>query len=39
MIAFVAYGLLRDGPEEKGLAPVGADDAATPVDPGPGRPR
>jgi predicted MFS family arabinose efflux permease len=37
LIAFVAYGLLRDGPEEKGLAPVGADDAATPVDPGPGK--
>ena len=35
LIAFVAVALLRDGPEEKGLAPVGADDTAAPVDPGP----
>jgi predicted MFS family arabinose efflux permease len=36
LIAFVAFGLLRDGPEEKGLAPVGADETAVPVDPAPG---
>jgi MFS family permease len=35
LIAFVAVALLRDGPEEKGLAPVGADETAPPVDPGP----
>ena len=35
LIAFVAFGLLRDGPEEKGLAPVGADETTAPVDPGP----
>ncbi len=35
LIAFVAVALLRDGPEEKGLAPVGADDAAAPAESGP----
>jgi MFS family permease len=36
LIAFVAFGLLRDAPGEKGLAPVGSDEAAAPVDSGPG---
>ena len=35
LVAFVAFGLLRDGPEDKGLSPVGADEAASPADPGP----
>ncbi|MCP2502188.1 MAG: MFS transporter [Deltaproteobacteria bacterium] len=35
LVAFVAFGLLRDGPEDKGLSPVGADEAAPPADPGP----
>jgi len=37
LIAFVAFGLLRDGPEEKGLAPVGADETGAPVESGPGK--
>jgi predicted MFS family arabinose efflux permease len=37
LIAFIAFGLLRDGPGEKGLSPVGADETAPPVDPGPER--
>jgi len=35
LVAFVAFGLLRDGPEEKGLSPVGADETAPAADPGP----
>ncbi len=35
LVAFVAFGLLRDGPEDKGLSPVGADEAAPAADPGP----
>ena len=35
LIAFVTFALLRDGPEEKGLAPVG-DDASTQADNGGG---
>ena len=35
LVAFVAFGLLRDGPEDKGLSPVGADETAPPADPGP----
>jgi len=31
LIAFVSYALLRDGPEEKGLTPVGGDEDATPA--------
>ena len=31
LIAFVSYALLRDGPEEKGLTPVGGGDDATPA--------
>ena len=34
LIAFVTFALLRDGPEEKGLAPVGDDDASAPADNG-----
>ena len=34
MIAFAAVALLRDGPEDKGLAPVGAEETAA-ADPGP----
>ncbi len=37
LIAFVTFALLRDGPEEKGLSPVGDDDASAPVDNGGGR--
>ena len=33
LIAFAAVAMLRDGPEEKGLSPVGAGEA--PADPGP----
>ena len=35
LVAFVAFGLLRDGPEDKGLSPVGADETAPPAAPGP----
>ena len=38
MIAFAAVALLRDGPEDKGLAPVGAEETAAPADPGPSVP-
>ncbi len=31
LIAFVSYALLRDGPEEKGLTPVGGGDDAAPA--------
>jgi MFS family permease len=35
LTAFAAVALLRDGPEDKGLAPVGADETAAPADPVP----
>jgi len=35
LVAFVAFGLLRDGPEDKGLSPVGADETVHAADPGP----
>ena len=35
LIAFAAVAMLRDGPEDKGLAPFGADETAVPADPGP----
>jgi predicted MFS family arabinose efflux permease len=39
MVAFAAVALLRDGPEDKGLAPVGAEDTAAPAaDPEPSVP-
>jgi len=38
LIAFAAFALLRDGPEDKGLSPVGADETPVPVDPGPSVP-
>jgi len=39
LIAFAAYLLLRDGPEEKGLAPVGDDPSPPPLPAGtPGNP-
>ncbi len=39
LTAFVAYGLLRDGPEEMGLSPVGAgENNGLPSDPEPPRP-
>ena len=34
LIAFVTFALLRDGPEEKGLAPVGDDETSAPADNG-----
>jgi predicted MFS family arabinose efflux permease len=35
LIAFAAVAMLRDGPEDKGLAPVGANETAAPADPVP----
>ena len=37
LIAVVAVALLRDGPEDKGLSPVGAGETAAPADPGPAK--
>lgn len=38
LIAFVAVALLRECPEDMGLAPVGADETPAPVGPGPSVP-